>query len=103
MTNLAEWRSCGVVLGWPGPPAALSSHGFVEGGGSSFIQLEKCLSGMLRCKQQLSDHQVGMRGRVVCHQSSNDGKSYVSESQILLMSCRWKREVVQALSPEAPQ
>jgi len=89
MTNLAEWRSCGVVLGWPGPPAALSSHGLVEGGGSSFIQP--------------LDHQVGMRGRVVRHQSSNDSKSYVSESQILSMSCRWKREVVQALSPEAPQ
>jgi len=50
-----------------------------------------------------SDHQAGMRDRVVCHQCSNDRKIHVSESHLPWMSCRWKREVVQAPSPEAPQ
>jgi len=70
LTKLAEWRSCGVVLGWQGQQAALSSHGSVEGGGQSS---KNCLSSRLRCEQLPSDHEMyGMRGRVVCHQHSSD-------------------------------
>jgi len=72
MTNLAEWRSCGVVLGWVGPQATMSSQGLVEGDGPSSSQ--KCLSGRLRCKQQPSDPLVGMRCRVVCRQHNSDMK-----------------------------
>jgi len=98
--SLAEWRSCDEVLGWPGSQVTMSSQGLVEGGGPSSSQ--KCLSGRLRYEQLPSDCQAGMRGRVVCHQLRNDRKSHVSESQILVMSCRWRIGVVQALSPEAP-
>jgi len=79
MTNLAEWRSCGVVLGCPRKKATLSPQALVEGGCPSSSQ--KCLSVRLRCEQQPSDHQAGMRGRVACHQTSSDRKSHVSETQ----------------------
>jgi len=77
----------------------LFSQGLVEGGGPSPSQ--KCPSGRMRCEQQPLDHQAGMKGRVVCHQRSCERKSHVSESQTIVMLCRWRRVVVQALSLEA--
>ncbi len=50
-----------------------------------------------------TDHEDGMRGRVECHQHSSDRKSHVSKWQILMMTCRWRRKVVQALSLEELQ
>jgi len=77
MMNLAEWRSCGVVLSWSGPQAALSSQYLVEGDAPS--SSKKCLSCRLRCEQLPSDPLVGMRGRFVCHQRSSDRKTHVFE------------------------
>jgi len=88
--NLAEWRR---PVCWPGPQ---------ETAGVGHSSSQNCLSGRLRGEYQTPDHQAGMRGRFVCHKHSIDKESHVSESQILVMSCRWRRKVVQALSPEAP-
>ncbi len=47
---------------------------------------------------------IRMESEIVeCHQHSSDMKSHVSERQNLVMTCRQKREVVQELSPVAPQ
>jgi len=51
-----------------------------------------------RSRDEVLGWQFFYRGTVVC----SDRKSPVSEWQILVMLCRWRREVVQALSPEAP-
>ncbi len=73
----------------------------VEGDGPS--SSKKCMLDKLRCEQLSSDHQDGTKGIVECHQHSSDMKSHVSEWQNLGMPCRQRREVVQELSPEAPQ
>ena len=51
MTNLADCRSCGVVLSWPGPQATLSSQGLVEGGGP-----ETPLNSVMTCFMQYLYH-----------------------------------------------
>ncbi len=89
------------MMGLLEPQAVMSWRGSVEGDGPS--SSKKCLLDKLRCKQLSLDHQDGMRGRVECHQHSSDMKSHVSEGQSLVMPCRQRREVVQELSPEAPQ
>ncbi len=88
-------------MGLMEPQAVLSRQGWDEGDGPS--SSKKCLLDMLRWDQLSSDHQDGMRGRVKCHQHSSDMKNHVSEWQNLVMQYREKREVVQELSPEAPQ
>ncbi len=67
----------------------------------SFIQLE--ISDRLQYEQLPSDHLVGKRSRVECHQHSSDKKKHASEWPILVTTCRWRREVAQALSLEEPQ
>ncbi len=98
---LTGWWNCDETMGLMETQAVLSWQGWVEGDG--LLSSKKCLLDKLRCEQLSSDHQDGMRGRVECHQHSSDMKSHVSEWQNLVMPCRQRREVVQELSPEAPQ
>ncbi len=55
---------------------------WVEGDGPS--SSKKCQLDKLRCEQLSLDHQVGMRGRVECHQNSSDMKKTISLSKCMI-------------------